>query len=281
APHTVSSLTGDYLASTDAHSVIMAPPVASNGIPGTFTRSLSVDGISGGVTYTITNLNPHDGHPTTITALSRTNASTGDPDVPLTVTGTGFIPGSAIAYGGVQLDTVFDTATQVHATIPAVLLNYTGTKDVLVINPDPNGGASLPATFTVTPKMALASLSPNDISPGSPQFVLSVTGNNFAPGATVWFNSTALATSYVSPTRLTAVVPASLVTTAGTAQVTVVDAGGVATSAVTLTIAVVNVLPPGQPTVAPVKGPAPLPGGRPTVAAPAGGGTPVPLPPSR
>nr|MDQ6906672.1 FG-GAP repeat protein [Chloroflexota bacterium] len=150
APHTVSSITGDYIASTDAHGIIMAPPVLSNGIPGTFTRTLSVDGITAGVTYTITNLNPHDGHPTTITSLSRTTASVGDPAFTLTVTGTGFIGGSVISYGGVQLVTTFDFATRVHATVPAALLNYIGPKDVLVINPDPNGGASLPATFTVT-----------------------------------------------------------------------------------------------------------------------------------
>ncbi len=46
------------------------------------TRTLAVDGIATPVTDTITTLNPHDGHPTTITGLSHTAVSTGDPAFP-------------------------------------------------------------------------------------------------------------------------------------------------------------------------------------------------------
>ena len=135
----------------------------------------------------------------------------------------GFIGGSVISYGGVQLATTFDSAPQVHATIPADLLHYTGAKDVLVINPDPNGGASPPATFTVTLPAALLSLTPADISPGSGQFTLKVTGTNFLTGAAVKWNGTSLTTTFVSATTLTAMVPANLVTTVGTAQVLVAN----------------------------------------------------------
>lgn len=278
--------TGDYIASTDAHSIIMAPPVFSNGIPGTFTRSLAVDGIAAPVTYTITNLNPHDGHPTTITGLSHTTASTGDPDVPLTITGTGFINtvgGSVISYGGVQLVTTYLSPTQVSATIPANLLNYTDAKDVVVINPDPNGGASLPATFTVTPAETAAAVTPTLVSVGQ-SFTLTVTGSNFVTGATVRFNGTPLATTFVSATTLMAMVPGSLDTTVGTAQVTVVDPFGVGTNALSFTIAVVKAEPPPRPEAPPVQPmprAKPLPGGR---TAPPGAGTgppPNPIPTGR
>lgn len=275
--------TGDYIASTDAHSIIMAPPVLSNGIPGTFTRSLSVDGIAAPITYTITNLNPHDGHPTTITALSHTGASAGDPNVPLTVTGTGFITDSVISYGGVQLVTTFTDVAHVSATIPAALLNYTGAKDVVVINPDPNGGASLPATFTVTPAETVASVKPTLVSVGQ-SFTLTVTGSNFVNGATVRFNGTPLTTTFVSATTLTAMVPGSLDQTVGTAQVTVVDPFGVGTNALSFTIAVVKAEPPPRPEAPPVQpmpGVQPAPAGRP---APPGAGTgppPNPIPTGR
>ncbi len=284
-PRTASSVNGDYIASTDAHSIIMAPPVLSNGIPGTFTRTLAVDGIATPVTYTITNLNPHDGHPATITALSRTAASTGDPAFILTVTGTGFITtngGSVLSYGGVQLVTTVDSATQLHATIPANLLLYPGALDVLVINPDPNGGASLPATFTVThaTTMTLAQLSPSSIAPNSPSFTLTVTGTNFVNGATVKWNGTALATTFVSATSLTATVPADLIARSGTAQVTVADPLGGATGGLTFTVLTPNALPPPRPGVPPVPGVNPLPAGR-SPAPPSGGPPPLPLPPSR
>lgn len=275
------SVTGDYLASTDVHGIIMAPPVAANGIPGTVTRSLAVTGVTQPITYTITTLNPHDGHPTTITALSRSTASAGDPAFPLTVTGTGFIPGSVLAYGGVQLVTTYRSPTEVSATVPAALLHYTGVKEVRVINPDPNGGASLPASFIVTPRMAVSTLAPTLIAAGSSGFTLTVTGTNFAGGMTVTFNGTPLATTVVSTTTLRAIVPAPLIATAGTAAVAVMNALGSVSNGVAFTIEPLTPLPPGQPTVSPTRGPVPLPPGRPTVAAPVPGGTPVPLPPGR
>jgi hypothetical protein len=160
-----NAATSDYIASTDANSIIMAPPVLSNGIPGTYARSLSVDGIAQPVAYTFTNLNPHDGHPATITSLSSTHAYTGAAAFTLTATGTGFVNGSVLSYGGVQLATTFISATQVAATVPANLLKYAGALDVAVINPDPNGGASLPTTFVVGP---FVNPLPPPQPPGSP-----------------------------------------------------------------------------------------------------------------
>jgi len=228
--------------------------------------------------------NPHDGHPTTITALSHTATSTGDPAVPLTVTGTGFINtagGSVISYGGVQLDTTFTDAAHVSATIPAALLNDTGAKDVVVINPDPNGGASLPATFTVTPAETAASVTPTLVSVGQ-SFTLIVTGSNFVTGATVRFNGTPLATTFVSATTLTAQVPGTLDQTVGTVPVTVVDPFGVGTSALSFTIAVVKAEPPPRPPappVAPMPGVNPMPAGR---SSPSNGGpAPNPVPAGR
>ncbi|MDQ6906287.1 MAG: hypothetical protein M3176_05595, partial [Chloroflexota bacterium] len=179
-----------------------------------------------------------------------------------------------------QLVTTFDFATRVHATVPAALLNYIGPKDVLVINPDPNGGASLPATFTVTraTTMILSQLSPSGVAPGGGQFTLTVTGSSFVTGATVQWNGTALATTFGSATTLTATVPASLVAQVGTAQVTVLDPQGGVTSALTFTVTTPNALPPPRPGVPPVPGTNPLPSGR---SSPASGTPPAPIPPSR
>lgn len=290
APRTASTApyAGDYTARTDSNGLFLSPPITSNGIPGTYTRTIAIDGVSAPVTYTITNLDPHDGHPAAITSLSRTGASAGSPDFPLTVTGTGFVSGSALSFGGVQLTTTPISATQVSATVPAALLKSAAPLDVVVVNPDTagaaDGGASLPTTFTVTPPAALLSLTPADISPGSQQFTLKVTGANFVTGATVKWNGTALTTAYVSPTTLTATVPGSLVAAAGTAQVTVTDPLGVATTALTFTITVVKPEPPprpGVPPVQPVPGVQPAPAGQP---APPGAGTgslPNPIPTGR
>lgn len=66
-------------------------------------------------------------------------------------------------------------------------------------------------------------LVPTAVSPGSAGFTLSVTGTGFVPGATINFNRTPLATTFVDNEHLTAAVPASSVANASTISVTVVN----------------------------------------------------------
>src|SRR5579859_948185 len=73
-------------------------------------------------------------------------------------------------------------------------------------------------------------LAPGAAVPGSAGFTLTVNGCTFVSGATVKWNGTALATTFVSSIQLTAAVPASDVATAGTASVTVSNPGGPASS---------------------------------------------------
>jgi len=68
-------------------------------------------------------------------------------------------------------------------------------------------------------------LVPDTKIPGAAGFTLTVTGTGFVSGATVNWNGSPLATTYVSGSRLTASVPASDVAKAGTASVTVVNPG--------------------------------------------------------
>ncbi|MGD0000909.1 MAG: DUF3466 family protein, partial [Bryobacteraceae bacterium] len=87
--------------------------------------------------------------------------------------------------------------------------------------------------YTLTPN--LTGLRPATAAPGGASFLLTVTGTNFLPSATVNWNleffSMALATTYVSATQLTASVPASLIATPGMAIVTVTTSQGVSPGA--------------------------------------------------
>jgi hypothetical protein len=74
-------------------------------------------------------------------------------------------------------------------------------------------------------------LAPAAALPGGAGFTLTVNGTGFASGAEVRWNGTALATTFVSASQLTAAVPASNVASAGTASITVTNPGsGVAAS---------------------------------------------------
>jgi hypothetical protein len=73
-------------------------------------------------------------------------------------------------------------------------------------------------------------LIPTTITPGGPQFSLTVNGTGFVPGATVDWNGTALATNFVNAERLTATVPAARVTSPKTVSITVVNGASNVTS---------------------------------------------------
>jgi probable HAF family extracellular repeat protein len=80
--------------------------------------------------------------------------------------------------------------------------------------------------FLLTQAPNLTSLSPSSAAAGGAAFTLTVAGANFIPGVTVGWNGTALETSYVSGTQLTASVPASEIAITGTASVTVTTTAG-------------------------------------------------------
>src|SRR5207247_517036 len=105
-----------------------------------------------------------------------------------------------------------------------------------------NAGGTGSATLTVTinnPVPTTTSISPTCTTAGSADFSLTVNGTKFVSTSTVNWNGAPLATSFVSSTQLTATVPASLVATAGTASITVVNPspGGGTSNAQTFTIA--------------------------------------------
>jgi len=80
------------------------------------------------------------------------------------------------------------------------------------------------------------SIAPTTTTAGSADFTLTVTGTGFTSGSKVVWNSTVLATTFVSATELTADVPAPMVSSEGTAQVTVGTPGVGVGSTSTFTI---------------------------------------------
>jgi endo-1,4-beta-xylanase len=71
------------------------------------------------------------------------------------------------------------------------------------------------------PVPAISGFSPAYSSAGSPAFILTVNGSAFLPNSTVYWGSTALATTYVSSSQLTAQVTASQIAKEGITAITV------------------------------------------------------------
>jgi hypothetical protein len=183
--------------------------------------------MSGGQPFTIT-------LPPGITGLSPASALAGAGAITLTVTGSNFVSGDSVFWNGNALATNFVSSTTLTATVPPGYLVAPGTASVTVGN-----GANVTSsaeTFTIVEQPAISGLSPSSASAGAKPFVLTVIGSNFVNGSTVLWNGAALPTVFVSPSVLTATVPASDLGQAGTAAVSVNNLGDVSSSATTFTI---------------------------------------------
>jgi FG-GAP-like repeat len=64
---------------------------------------------------------------------------------------------------------------------------------------------------------------PAAVSPGSSNYTLTLAGADFVAGSTVYWNGTALSTTFVSTSQLTATVPSSSLASPGTATITVIS----------------------------------------------------------
>jgi hypothetical protein len=169
--------------------------------------------------------------------ISPASAAVGSPAFTLTVNGSDFVADSSVTWSGQALATTYVSASKLQAAVPASDLAAVGSASVAVVNPAPGGGTSAVATFAIdasNPAPTISSLSPSSAAAGSTAVTLTVNGSNFVASSTVNWNGGALATSYASSSRLTALVPASLLVTAGSASVTVENpapGGGTSTAA--------------------------------------------------
>jgi len=98
-------------------------------------------------------------------------------------------------------------------------------------SPDGNGGSG-------NPLPAVSSMSPASVNAGGPSFTITVTGTNFINGSVIKWNTTTLTTTYISGTKLSAVVPSANISATGNANISVFTAspGGGSSNSLSFTI---------------------------------------------
>jgi hypothetical protein len=89
----------------------------------------------------------------------------------------------------------------------------------------------------------LKSVNPNAANAGSSDITVTLAGSNFVPGSAASFNKTAVSTTFVGPTQLTAVLPASLLASAGSDGISVTNPPPEAGTSQTLSFTVVSTTP--------------------------------------
>ena len=140
----------------------------------------------------------------------------------------------------IQKNTVTQTLIDGTVTIPADAA--TGSWDVVIDRPDlqyseiKNGFQVNPATGPPLIPPTISGIDPSSVMAGSSDFTLKVTGTNYVSGSKVRWNGGDLATTYVSPTSLSAVVPKANIAASGTAAITVSNPGGTTSNSVPLNI---------------------------------------------
>jgi uncharacterized protein (TIGR03437 family) len=177
-----------------------------------------------------------------VTGILPSSVRAGSSDFTLTVTGEGFLGGSVLQWNSTRLVTTWRDERRLEAIVPAALIASPGAAAVSVL--PAAGQASNAITFSIevaTP--SISRLSPASIDAGSPGFTLGIDGADFARGATIWWQSTALATSWESPSRLTGSVPAALIASSGSIEIKACNTSTNCSSA-----AVFTVTEPGAPT---------------------------------
>ena len=150
-----------------------------------------------------------------LTSISPSSVAAGSAAFTITATGTGFVAGDVITLNNTGIATNFDSATQLHATVPASSVAAAGVINVGVLTAANVASNQLPLTVTGqstgTPP-TLTSLSPSsastELATGAP-LALAATGTGFVSGSQIIWNGAALPTQFVSSTQLTATVPAA------------------------------------------------------------------------
>jgi len=136
---------------------------------------------------------------------------------------------SGVAGGNSSVGTIASTGLY---TAPAIPPSPNTVSITATSAADPTQSANATVTI-VNPAPALYSISPDAVTAGDPDTVLTVSGTDFSAQSVVYFGSAALATIFQNATQLTATIPSSLLVSTGTFSITVATpapGGGTSTS---------------------------------------------------
>lgn len=224
-----------YVSSSQVTAVVPATQLASAGQLAVVVVNGSLNSASGTpINLTVNNPSP------TISSVSPSTELLGAPSPVVTVTGTGFVPTTAINVNGTIRPTTFISATQLSAILTAADVAATGTLSLTAVSPSPGGGASAAVSLPVNnPSVGAIELYPSLLTAGATSPVtIAVTGNAFVPASVVQVAGVARTTTYVSSTTLTFAATIADQATAGTLAVTVTNPapGGGTSPAASLTV---------------------------------------------
>jgi len=188
-----------------------------------------VGGLSAPTTLTVLQPVP------SVTAPSPDSVAAGTAGLTIAISGSNFSTASVAQWNGVDRATTFIDSNQLRVEIPGSDLGAPGATQISVFNPAPGGGTSNLVPFTIgNPIPAVTSISPDSAVMGVPDFTLTVDGSGFVADSVVRWNGGNLSTTFMSSTKLQALIPAADLVDVAPVEVTVFNpapVGGVSTPA--------------------------------------------------
>lgn len=209
-----------YVNGTTLKATITAADVGSTGSFNVAVRNPAPGGgTSGNIGISVVNPIP------VVNSFTPAFVTVGSAAFQLTVSGTGFVPGSTVLWNGQDRATQYGNATTLTASILAADVATAGSINITVRNPQPGGGTSTAKAYAVNnPVPVITSLSPNNTLYGERVgFILTVTGTGFVKGATVRLKGVDHTTTFVSSTSLTSLLSVGDLSTPGLFDVTVTN----------------------------------------------------------
>jgi hypothetical protein len=226
-------LNGKSLATTFVSSLKLEAvvPAASLGAAGDFPVSVANPPPGGGLSAPVV-LRVQYPAPSAA-SLAPPSIAAGSGPTEVVVTGVGFFITSQLTFDGAPAATTYVDPSHVKATLTAAELAQAGSIAVRVVNPAPGGGTSAALSLSVTNGVpSILSLAPSSVTAGSPDRSITLHGSGFVSTSTVKSNGVIVASSYVSGSQLTAMVPSSHLLYPGSVAITVTNpAPGGGTSA--------------------------------------------------
>jgi hypothetical protein len=234
---------------------------AFNAVPGGGTSTAS----------SVSVINPAPGLSLTVSPASI--VAGGASPVTVTVTGANFVPSSTVQVNGTARATTYVSSTKLTFLVSVADQATNKILNVNVANPAPGGGSSGSASVLIlqqTSTPVLTQVTPTQIVMGSTDTQIVVTGSNLAQQLSngVWvitsqiqWNGTALPSqgswfNFNSNTQgIAATVPASLLTSTGTANVTAVSSTSTPATSNALPVSIVQPPAPTVSSISPNTGP--------------------------
>ncbi|MGO4516433.1 beta strand repeat-containing protein [Terriglobus sp. 2YAB30_2] len=224
-PTTIIQVNGDnrsttYVSGTQVNIVLSTADLAG---AGTLTLT-AVNGAPGGGNSAASSLSVNNPLPT-ISSLSPAAVPAGKTTATIvTVTGNNFISGTTVQVGTTAHTPTIVSGRQLTFPLSVAEQSIVGRLQVTAVNSAPGGGSSNPGSILVSTPTAtpvLTALAPSAMIVGSPDSTITVTGSGFNTNCSVQWNDAALTTGILTSSSISAIVPASLLASIGTAAITV------------------------------------------------------------